>query len=976
MKKIIRNILIAFACIAVIVVCVKLFSKPSDFHKKYEGCDLSTDVGSIQRKNTYNSYLEKYSQKNHPANDVQVDVLNYEISSTGASVVKDENENVLLTEDGSLVSWKVNVPEDGMYNILVDYKATPSRNINMERSVLINGKLPFEGADTIVFLRLYHDGKKVSYDNQGNAIRPVQTEVYKWQSSYCKNDLGYEIEPYQFYFASGENTISFTANNEPMLIRSITIKQIKKAKTYKDYVAENPADNFADSTPSIKIQGEDSVVRSDPSLFARYDRASSSTEPYSVTKTVLNYTGGDPWKSSGQWIEWNFDAPENGYYKIALKGRQLYQRGAVSCRSLYIDGEIPFTEASFVSFPYCSDWKNVVISDDEGNPYKFYFSKGSHSIRLEATLGGMASIINNLEDSIYRLNIIYRTILVLTGVNPDQARDYNIEQVYPETVEAMNLESKRLYKIVDEFVEYTGQKSDKIAPAQTLAIQLEEFYKNPYKITKGFSTFKDNITSLGTSLLSLSESKLDIDYIAVAGVNAELPKAGSNVFKKIYHSISSFVSSFMKDSTSLGNVYSKNDKSVITVWIVTGRDQSQVLKNMIDDTFTPKTGIKINLKIVNVDSLLSAVVGGNGPDVVLSIDATKPVDYAMRHANEDLTQFPDSKEVFSQFYHSAYQQYEYNGGIYALPETETFNLLFYRKDILEQLELDVPQTWDDLIAMLPTLQGNNLQVGIQCPTIQNPTMNVFYSLVYQNGGAVYNSKGSKCALDNEEGIKAFKLYTSLYNDYGLPVDFDFVNRFRSGIMPLGVADYTTYNNLAVAAPEIRGLWNFTLLPGTLRAKDDGTTYIDRTTNGSGVNCMMLKAKNEQKKQNSWEFMKWWVSTDTQVRFGREMEAILGASARYATANYNALKQLSWSTKQLSVLTASLDSAIGIPEVPGSYYTSRHVTNAIRKVINNKEDSREVMIDYARKINEELSRKRKEFDLETYEDEMEKTGGSK
>src|SRR5574344_2095217 len=976
MKKIFKPLLIVAACLVALIVIVKLSSSKSDFHKKYDGIDLTSDIGNIERKNTSRSYLAAHADSAHPTESVLVDVTAFDAGASNGVFIEENVDGVpkcIRTEDSSSATWKISVTAEGMYNIMFDYKAVASRNINMERALYINGVLPFDGADTMVFTRLWHDGTEIKYDNQGNAIRPSQAEYFAWQKAYCRSDLGYEVEPYQFFFLKGENTITLVANNEPMLLRGISIIPVAKTSSYEQYLASNPKDTFADDVSTVKIQGESSTLRSDPSLFARYDRASAFTEPYSVSKTVLNYIGGDSWKSSGQWIEWQFDAPSEGYYTIAVKGRQLYQRGAGSCRSLYSDGAIPFDGVESIQFIYATDWQQQVLSDNSGNPYYFYFSKGMHAIRLEATLGGMSPIINELEDSIYRLNIIYRTILVLTGVSPDQSRDYNIDQVYPDAVKAMNLESKRLYKIVDEFVDYTGQKSDKIAPAQTLAIQLEEFYDNPYKITKQFTTFKDNITSLGTSLLSLSESKLDVDYITIAGKNASVSKTHSGFFKKIGHSMRSFFSSFFTDSTALGNVYAKGDKDVITIWIVTGRDQSQVLKNMIDDSFTPNSDVKVNLKLVSIDSLLSAVVAGNGPDVVLSIDASKPVDYAMRNANENLRQFPDCDEVLSQFYHSAYQEYEYNGGVYALPETETFNLLFYRKDILEQLGLSVPNTWDDLIAMLPTLQGNNLQVGIPYPTIQNPNMNVFYSLVYQNGGTIYNEAGNRSALDNESGIAAFTLYTSLFNNYGLPPDFDFANRFRSGLMPLGIADYTTYNTLAVAAPEIRGLWDFALIPGTLRVKDDGTPYVDRTTNGSGVNCMMIKAKSEAKKQASWKFMKWWVSTETQVRFGREMEALLGASARYATANVNALKQLSWSTRQLSVLTTSLDSSIGIPEVPGSYYTRRHVSTAIRKVINEKDDAREVMIDYARKINEELTKKRKEFGLPTYEDSL-KSGG--
>ena len=126
--------------------------------------------------------------------------------------------------------------------------------------------------------------------------------------------------------------------------------------------------------------------------------------------------------------------------------------------------------------------------------------------------------------------------------------------------------------------------------------------------------------------------------------------------------------------------------------------------------------------------------------------------------------------------------------------------------------------------------------------------------------------------------------------------------------------------------------------------------------------MMIKQTDENNRQNAWEFMKWWAQIDTQVRFGREIEALLGSSARYATANINAFSQLAWSADDIEVLLAQWNQTVGIREVPGGYYTGRHITNAIRKVINDKDDARETIIDYAITINEELAKKRNEFGL--------------
>ncbi len=1005
-NKTVRNVIIAIAVIVLIFVVSSLIPDKG-FSEKYEGYDLVTSVGATSATKTYTDYQEEHKNAKNPDITVNVDVFAYDAEKSYGTHTESDyyGKNVVVTEDRSSATWYVDVPQAGFYNISMEYIAIPSRNVNMERILYINDEMPFSGADILSFFRLWKDGGPIKFDNQGNSIRPSQIEFYEYQTVLFKSDLGYEVDPYRFYFREGLNTITLESTNEPMAISGLSLTPVIKYDTYEQYLAKQKSkpENYTEKDVSIKIQGEDSVRRSDPSLFARYDRSSATTEPNSVTKTVLNYSGGDSWKSPGQWIEWEMDVPSDGWYTISIKGRQLYQRGYVACRSVYIDGKIPVDGLKSVGFEYSSDWSLVTLSDKNKEPYKFYLSKGKHSIRLEVTLGEIGSVINDLQDSIYRLNIIYRTILVLTGTNPDQYRDYKIDQVYPNEVEAMMLESRRLYKQIDNFVAITGEKSDKIAPAETLAIQLEQFYKRPDKITKAFSNFKDNITSLGSSLLTMTESKLDVDYILVQSANDKIKPVRANFFKNAGHEIASFFASFFVDTTNLGNVYDENSDHVIEVWVAAGRDQSQILKNMVDDSFSPSSGINVNVKLININALLTAVVAGNGPDVVISAYSRAPVDYALRNAVVDLRRFSDCDDVLTQFKPSAYEPYEYNDGLFALPETETFNLLFYRKDILEQLGLEVPQTWDELIEMLPTLQGNNLAVGIPYPTLATAEGDIltYYSMVYQRGGSVYNDAGTKSVIDSEEGVTAFKQYTSFYNSYGLPQIFDFLSRFRTGEMPLGVQNYTSYNTLSVSAPEIRGLWDFTYLPGTLR--EDGT--IDRSNVASTVCTMMIKKgmdisdllnsedvknisydsfyaqkiadeiapkvdektynevmKNETRMQDSWQFMKWWASTDTQVRFGREQEAILGSSGRYATANVEALRQLSWNSKQIQILEESLDETVGVPEVPGSYYTARHVVNGIRKVYNEKEDPRETLIDYTRKVNEELTRKRQEFNL--------------
>ena len=98
-------------------------------------------------------------------------------------------------------------------------------------------------------------------------------------------------------------------------------------------------------------------------------------------------------------------------------------------------------------------------------------------------------------------------------------------------------------------------------------------------------------------------------------------------------------------------------------------------------------------------------------------------------------------------------------------------------------------------------------------------------------------------------------------------------------------------------------------------------------------------------------------------YGKEMESILGSSARHPTANLEAFEQIPWSGAFYQVLSQQMKWGKGIPQVPGAYFVGRHLDNAFRKVVISKEDARETLFDYVYTINQEISGKRKEFGLD-------------
>ncbi|MNP16201.1 hypothetical protein D3C76_1085880 [compost metagenome] len=206
-------------------------------------------------------------------------------------------------------------------------------------------------------------------------------------------------------------------------------------------------------------------------------------------------------------------------------------------------------------------------------------------------------------------------------------------------------------------------------------------------------------------------------------------------------------------------------------------------------------------------------------------------------------------------------------------------------------------------------------------------------------------------------MEAFKMWTGLFTNYKIQKQADFYNRFRSGEMPIGVADYSTYVLLSTAAPELTGWWGMKPMPGI--EQSDG--QINRSTGGLAQTGMIFK--DTEMREESWEFLKWWTSADAQERFGSELEALLGVEARWNTANVEALKRLPWQSADLEAILEQWEWFKEREVVIGGYYTTRHIANVWNEIVLNGKITREAVEDGVKEIDKELRKKREEFGID-------------
>ncbi len=935
-----------------------------------DGSSAATTGTDSIRQTSYTNYVKKYTDAARPDKTVEVLGKDYDPASvTDAQItvttVDGENDVMQWANQEGSVSWTVNIPETGVYNIKMIYEALESNTNDVEFSLLIDGESPYATASRITLSKRWINESEIKQDSRQNDIRPGQISTPCWQETPLEDIDGLFNEPLEFYMEAGEHTITFESEKAEFAVKSFTFYQYEAPAAY---TAPSDSDLTQAQGQKITLEGETAAYKSSRTLYPTADKSSyltSSANGSSPTKTRYNTIGSGSWTQSTQTVTWEFNVDKAGYYKIGIRGRQDQMRGMYSNRRLYVNGEVPCLEANQIKFYYDTDWSITTPKSENGDDLYFYLQAGTNTISLEAVPGEIGEIMGDLDELVYNINSYYRQIRQITGPDPDEYNNYMIDTAIPSIVPDFKEYAKTLRDKKAEIEKLSGSGGTEAETLEKMAIVLDKCIKKPDLIPEMMSQIKDNITSVSSFVNQYREQPLEVDMIEVATSDQDFTSCDKSFFGSLGFGFKGFIGSFFEDYNAL----SDEDESAMECWVMLGRDNAEALQQLISSEYNPTAKTKINLKLVQ-GGIVEATFAGKGPDLALFMGGDFPIQLAARGVLTDLTTFSDFDEVKSRFADDATVLYQYNGGTYGLPCDQTFPMLFYRSDILSEYGIDPAtdlNTWDGLLNCLPTLQRNYLEVGLILPVMTSTggttqvsaitePGNTFAMLLLQQGLNYYNDEQTKTTFDTQEAVNAFDTWTKFYTTYSFQQTYDAFTRFRTGDMPVVIQNYTFYNQLSVAAPEIKGCWGFQPVPGTVQ--EDGTINHAANSNGSGA-IIFTKAADQE---GAWDFIKWFTSTDAQVKYGNNIESILGTMGRYATANEEALQQLSWTTSEVNLLLDQLNSQVEIPIIPASYGVTRNVMNAFRAVVNDYDNARDTLFWYNKDINDEITRKLEDLGL--------------
>ena len=699
--------LIAIYMLAGMVVTPCIFPFAQSHAKNVNIVDISTpddvNYNNDMITTNYSVISRAFEYEEYQGDKKEYSIADCLTETTGSVTSVDHYRNgVVDLTMGDTVTFQLNVPESALYYLSFDYYTYEDTILPVEVSMKLNGGSTFYEMQRLLLESTWVEKEEQAYDRYGNEIVTVPDKLFQWETKEV-SDASYRYsQPFLLELKQGINEIFLEVKEISMLLGNIYLSGKEELPDYVPHKAMSGNNVYT-------IEAEDFTYRNDSSIRAicEYD---SFLTPYSTSEKVLNVIDSASFADPGQRVEYEFDVAESGYYYIGTSYRQSSKTDFPVFVDIRIDGEIPNSLLQSYPFSYTKEYKNLSFKDSNNENIAIYLEEGVHTISFTISADNLKEIFEAIDRIMYEVNDLALEITKVAGTNKDKYRDLTLSKYIPEIEEkiihwADQLDTiQEMAKKYNKNVKNIGAFSALSVASSQLKSLAEDVDEIPYRINELAQSSNSVVQYLANCIDSLNGNDLALDKIFVYEADAKLPE-GVGIFESARRSVVRFFSSFNSQAYSTDNTNPEH----LQVWVNRPRQYVEIMQRMIDESFTKETHIKVDLSIMpDPQKLVLSNASGDSPDVAQSINYTLPYELAIRGALKDLTEFEDYKEILSRVPEGLHVPATIGDGIYAMPETINFWVLFYRSDILAKLGLEVPNTIEEVKNMLPELQIRGL----------------------------------------------------------------------------------------------------------------------------------------------------------------------------------------------------------------------------------------------------------------------------
>ena len=347
-----------------------------------------------------------------------------------------------------------------------------------------------------------------------------------------------------------------------------------------------------------------------------------------------------------------------------------------------------------------------------------------------------------------------------------------------------------------------------------------------------------------------------------------------------------------------GGSASAQDYSGVTVNILT-RPGPVIAQRLVErgEEFTAATGAEIRVDEVPFAELFQKLLtdwatGTNSIDVgvfasgwaVEMVDGGLLEDLTDYVANDDKIDVDDIAPYFREF------NQKIGGKTYLITVDGDFQMLYYRRDILEELGLEPPRTWDEYMTVAGAMHGKDLNGDGEgdygsCIFKKRNAQSYFAIMSMAAGFVQTKGTGEGISFDpetmapkvnNEAWIEAFNIYKAT-GEFGPPDELNHDIGDTRGLVQSGrcglVIDWGDIGPLSIddSGAAIKDKMGAVIMPGSTRALDtatgklvdcnadlcphmtDGINYSPFAAFGGWAGAINTKA-DDQVKQAAYDFL--------------------------------------------------------------------------------------------------------------------------
>ena len=295
----------------------------------------------------------------------------------------------------------------------------------------------------------------------------------------------------------------------------------------------------------------------------------------------------------------------------------------------------------------------------------------------------------------------------------------------------------------------------------------------------------------------------------------------------------------------------------LTVWIMQGTNpDSTAFLDEVAEAFKDETGATVEFEEVQWadahDRFVTSIAGGTTPDVA-ETGTTWTAEFADAGALVPLDEYVDAEDgLRDDLVEGLEVAGTYEEELYGMPWYAGVRSLVYRADIFEELGLEAPKTWDDIVTAGEAIKAAHPDM-LPFPVAGDSEFFV-YPWVWGAGGEVATLDGDTWTseLDSDESQAGIQFYTDLALEHGLSSagattwkETDIRDAFTQGNVAMMLSGSWTPNALVEENPDLEGKLGAAVIPG----QDGG--IAPSVLGGSHLSVF----NNTENADLAWEFVK-------------------------------------------------------------------------------------------------------------------------